>query len=732
MLGVKSRDLPKHFLRLSLSFFLSILLSNNISYASVLNNPYPVSDANKKIYYSSFNEQPKTLDPARAYSANEYLFISQIYEPLLQYDYFIRPYKLEPLTAAFFPTIAYLNKNREPISAASKDLAFSVYSIQIKPGILFQPHPAFSKNNQGYYRYWNLRSDFLERKNISELSDFKFWGTRELKADDYIYQIKRLATPSVSSPIYGLMSEHILGFSEYAKKLPEKHSQTSYLDLRRYPLEGVKKINDYTFEITIKGLYPQFLYWLAMPFFSPIPWEVDKFYSQPGMNAKNLNLDWYPVGTGPFWLRENNPNRRMLLQRNQNYRPVFFPSHGSLLDEKAGFMANAGKKIPMIDSAIYTLEKESIPRWNKFLQGYYDGSTITNDSFDQAIKLSPTGKPMMTRSMQEKKMHLVESSDANFFYLGFNMLDPIVGGASLRARKLRQAISIAIDYNEYINIFFNGRGKAAQGPIPPGIFGHKTGKEGINPYVYQWVNNKVEKRSIEEAKILLQEAGYPNGQDPATGSALILHYAVASTADPDEKSRLDWMRKQFANLGIELDVQSTQYNRFQEKLRNGNAQIFSWGWLADYPDPENFLFLLYGPNGKVKYGGENAANYENQRFDALFEIMKNRPNDVKRQELIDAMLDIVRQDAPLAWGAHTQTLSLSQDWVSLVKPNAVSLNNLRFVSIDVDARNNLRAVWNKPILWPLFLIFLLVVFIILVLMLAYYQKDRQKARRLAI
>ncbi len=730
MLSIKSCKWTKTVLKLGLLSFLS-WFNSGLSHALVLNNPYPASDANKKIYYSSFNEQPKTLDPAKAYSANEYLFIAQIYEPLLQYDYFVRPYKLEPLTAAFFPTITYLNKNRERVSLDSKDLAYSIYTIQIKKGILFQPHPAFSQDKKGNYRYWNISADFLQNEKISELSDFKFSGTRELKADDYIYQIKRLATPSVSSPIYGLMSEHILGFTEFANRLPKKNSHTTYLDLRRYPLEGVKKINDYTFEITLVGQYPQFLFWLAMPFFSPIPWEVDKFYSQPGMDAKNLNFDWYPVGTGPFWLRENNPNRRMLLQKNDNYRPYFFPSHGSELDKKAGFMTNAGKKIPMIDSAIYTLEKESIPRWNKFLQGYYDGSTITNDSFDQAIKLSPSGKPMLSPSMQDKKMHLVESNDVNFFYLGFNMLDPVVGGSDNRAIKLRQAISIAIDYNEYINIFFNGRGTPAQGPIPPGIFGHRTGKEGINPYVYEWKNNKAERKSIDTAKRLLADAGYPNGIDPSTGTALILHYDVSSTSDPDEKSRLDWMRKQFSKIGIELDVRATQYNRFQEKLRSGNAQIFSWGWLADYPDPENFLFILYGSNSKVKHGGENASNYDNKNYDALFDEMKNRPNDSKRQELIDAMLDIIRKDAPLAWGIHTQSLSLSQNWASLTKPNAVSLSSLRYVSIDVETRNKLRAIWNEPILWPLFLMFILFGLIILVLILAYFHKDKQKARRRA-
>jgi len=115
---------------------------------------------------------------------------------------------------------------------------------------------------------------------------------------------------------------------------------------------------------------------------------------------------------------------------------------------------------------------------------------------------------------------------------------------------------------------------------------------------------------------------------------------------PEAKSRLDWYRKQFAKLGIQLVVRSTDYNRFQDKMLKGNAQMFEWGWNADYPDPENFFFLLYGPNKKVGTNGENAANYENPAFDHLFERMKTLDNGPARQALIDQMVHIVQEDAP--------------------------------------------------------------------------------------
>lgn len=699
-------------------------------FAWVLNNPYPNSEANQNVYYTSFAEQPKTLDPARSYSSNEYQFIAQIYEPLLEYDYLARPYELVPLSAADMPDITYLDAKFDPIANfKSQQIAYSVYTVHLKHGMSYQPHPALSRDEQGHYRYLQLPGDYLARHDISELSDFPETGTREVVADDYIYQIKRLANPATSSPIYGLMSDAIVGFKEFGQQLTTKPRGEGFVDLRRYPFTGLKKLDDYTFQITIKGQYPQFLFWLAMPFFSPVPWEADQFYAQPGMKKNNLSLDWYPIGSGPFMLAENNPNRQMILRKNPNYQAKFLPRFATADDEKAGYLKELGQPMPFLDKVIYTLEKESIPRWNKFLQGYYDLSGVTTDSFDQVIEIGPTGRPALTPVMHDKKINLTQAMESTIFYLGFNMRDPVVGGKSERARKLRLAISIAVNMDEYIAIFYNGRGRAAQGPIPPGILGNNEGPSGINPYVYQWHNNKAVRRPLREAKRWLNAAGYKNGIDPETGKALVLNYDIAMTTRPDEKAQLDWMRKQFALIGIDLNLRATEYNRFQEKMRYGNAQIFYWGWSADYPDPENFLNLLYGPNSKVVYGGENAANYHNAKYDHLFELMRNRPNDDQRKKLIAEMLSIARHDAPWIWGINTEMFSLSQQWVNSVKPNAFSYNTLKYMTVDEPLRNQLRQQWNQAVFRPLILLFFVVVLSMFPLVWIYRQQEKQGALR---
>ena len=566
-----------------------------ISCDSVWNNPYPRQESNQLVYYDSFSERPKHLDPVSSYSSNEYVFLGQIYEPPLQYHFLKRPYELVPLTAAHLTVAIYLDKNEQLLSEDSKpeDIDTVRYTISIKPGILFQPHPAFAKDKNNNYFYHNL--DITDLKNVNTLADFDKTGTRELLASDYIYQIKRMAHPRIHSPIVGLMEKYILGLDEFSvtlKNIFKTKSDKEFLNLNDYTLAGAKLIDKYTFEIVLKEKYPQFLYWLSMSFFSPMPWEADLFYSQEGLAEKNISLDWYPIGTGPFMLTENNPNRRMVLERNPNFRGELFPITGEDTDINMGLLEDAGKEMPFIDKAIYSLEKESIPAWNKFLQGYYDTSGIVSDSFDQAVQFSAQGDAQLTEEMQQKGIKLLTATTTSTYYMGFNMADDLVGGDSERARLLRRAISIAVDYEEYISIFANGRGRPAQGPIPPGIFGHTPGKAGINPYVYYWENNRAVRRPIEHARELMLQAGYKNGISQVTGKPLVLNLDTPA-AGPGSKAAFDWLRKQFSKLGINLVVRATDYNRFQEKMRKGTAQIFQWGWNADYPDPENFFFLLY-------------------------------------------------------------------------------------------------------------------------------------------
>ena len=691
------------------------------------NDPYPASAAGRNILYTAFTDRPKHLDPAQSYTEDEVTFTAQIYEPALQYHYLKRPYQLIPSTVEQVPQARYFDAQGKelPADAAAELIAESLYELKLKKGIRFQPHPAFAVNRYGQPEYLG--------KNIADgrqkVADFPQTGTRELLADDYIYQLKRLAHPRLHSPIFGMMADKIVGLKALGEELGKaaKNLQSDeWLDLDAYPLSGVEKVDSHTWRIRLKGKYPQFLYWLAMPFFAPVPREVDRFYAQPGMAAKNLTLDWWPVGTGPFMLSENDPNRRMVLSRNPNFHGQTFPCEGEAGDREAGLLEDCGKPLPFIEQAVFTREKESIPYWNKFLQGYFDASGISSDSFDQAVRINVGGDVALSDEMREKGIRLLTSVKTSTFYMGFNMLDPVVGGLSSRSTKLRQAISIAIDQEEYISIFANGRGIAAQGALPPGIFGYEDGEVGIDKQVYDWVDGKPKRKSVEVAKKLISEAGYSNGRDEKTGEPLVVNLDTTS-GGMGEKSRLDWLTRQFAKIDVQLVVRTTDFNRFQDKVRKGNVQLYYLGWNADYPDPENFFFLLDGNEGKVAKGGENASNYANPEFDRLFAKMKNMDNTPERLAIIRQMTGILQHDAPWVFGLHPKSYTLGHHWLKNRKPNDVGNNILKYQRIDAAERTAARLAWNRPVLWPLLLGLLVILLAIVPGYLGYRRREQRAA-----
>ena len=715
-----------------IALFLFLLLFFVNAYADAWNAPHAAETRNSNVLFTVFDLPYKHLDPVVSYSQVEYKVISQILEPVLSYNYLKRPYVLEPLTLDQMPKVLYLDKDKNEVDEHSSALAYSYYTFSLRKDIYYQNHPSFVKSKDGTLLYENLSENFLQK--IKTLNDFSKSSTRNLEAKDYVYAIKRMGVRQNQSPILDIMSEYIVGLDIFSKQVTdfakEKKKRKESLDLNMYDIEGVKVIDTHTFSILLKGKYPQFLYWMAMNFFAPIPWEADLFYQQEGLIEKNLTFDTSPVGTGAYYIAEYNPNNLLRLKKNPNFHDDFYPTLSQEEIKRSSvpedLLKDAGKKLPFIDEVIYSMEKESIPLWNKFLQGYYDASGISSDAFGQVINVSSSGQMDLSQSMKSKEIQLKMYVEPSIYYLAFNMLDPIVGGYSESAKKLRQAISIVQNEEEYISIFRNERGIAAQSPIPPKIFGHLEGKEGINNVVYDWVDGKSVRKSVSYAKKLLSEAGYPNGISRKTGKALVLNYDVTATG-PDERALIDWRRKQFAKLGIQLLIRGTDYNRFQDKVKKGKTQIFSFGWGADYPDPENFLFLLYGPNGSVitKGAGVNYSNYDNAKFNTLFEKMKTMKNTAKRLEIIQEMIKIVQEDAPWVWGFHPKRMALYHKWAKNVLPHPISENFMKYRRIDAKERAKKQEEWNKPALFPLILLLLLPFLLAYPLYRAY--QSRQKA-----
>ena len=377
--------------------------------ASSCNSPYPAADEHANILYTSFGDEPSHLDPARAYGGVAYELIGNIVEPPFQYHFLKRPYALEPLTATAVP-----RPETRTVAWHGKTIDAPVYTVRLKRGILYQNHPCFVAANR--------RLSHRDARGIRRIADFERTATRELVAADYVFAVRRLADPRLSCPIIGTLEECILGLAEYGealdKELEAKRAERRRaggplynrerdekyrpiaLDYAAHPFPGVRALDRYAFEIVLGEPYPQILFWMAMAFFAPVPPEAVEFFQQPVLLERAIVFDKSPVGTGPYVMAEFDPTNQIVLARNPNFRDERYPSlprpaaddHQGLELyaelQAAGMLADAGKRLPMVQRIVLRREKEWIPRWTKFRQGYYDTSGICSDVFDQSVSLT--------------------------------------------------------------------------------------------------------------------------------------------------------------------------------------------------------------------------------------------------------------------------------------------------------------------------------------------------------
>jgi oligopeptide transport system substrate-binding protein len=643
---MRKRCSRRKFSALALLFTLVLL-------SGCSNNPYPAGEPKTRTIYTYFVDDPKTFDPSVAYTVDESEVIDNIYPGYYKYDYLKRlPFKLDLLLGATEPI-------REPyvfsttVQGKTVQKTGEKWVFNIKHGLYFQDDPCFP-GGKG----------------------------REILASDFLYSFRRMADPNVPCPILSFFSDKVIGLQEYIdynqtrnnKKLPTDYT---------YPIAGLQlsSADPYQFTILLNQPYPQLRYLMELHFTSPLPHEAIDYYQD--------KFAFHPVGSGMFELAEYTRKQRIVLKVNPNHYQDFYPTEGMPGDREAGLLKDAGKPLPLCDNVVFTYIPESITQWNQFQQGYLDIYGVTQQNFNQVI--NNTGA--LTPDMQQRGISLSKEFAVNVWYLAFNMKDPVVGGYTPQKRKLRQAISLAIDSPEYINLFYNGMGEASQFIIPPGLFGYDATFR--NPY---------RQYNIEKARELLKEAGYPDGKDPSTGVPLTI-YDDNSATDSATKQEVLWRIKQLSKIGVNLVSRTSTWAVLQTKEDKGQFQTVALGWYADYPDPENFLFLLYGPNMRP---GPNVAGYDNPEYDKIFEQMRQMDDGPARKALIEKLRTIAVEDCPWVYLFNAASPNIHYDWYLNYKKSPIAYDVFAYQNIDTEKRVSKQAEWNKPIYWPV-LAFILVI-----------------------
>jgi ABC-type transport system substrate-binding protein len=567
-------------------------------------------DSNEMVLYHVLHTRIKGLDPGDMRDVYSIMVGSQIFETLYDYHFLKRPYELIPLLAEDMPDV-------------SPDQL--VYTIKIKRGVYFQDDVCFT-GGKG----------------------------RELKAQDFVFSIKRIANIKYLSPNWSLLDDRIVGLDEFREytKTPDRNIRgEAQVDYSR-TVEGLTASDDYTLVIKLTKPWPQLIIAaLADISTAPVAKEAVDYYGK--------DIISHPVGTGPYKLNVWRRDSYIELGRNPTFRGELYPSEGEEPDAEAGYLDDAGKPIPFADKVVWTVIEEYQPTWLLFLQGKVDATVVPKDSYGEVM----TESGQLTAKMKQLNIQLKTFPDPSTYWLGFNMADGVLGNN----KPLRLAISRAIDRQKFIGLFFNGRHLVADGLIPP----------MMGSYDPQIKQNGFARYDPQEARNLLEDAQVLYGAKLPT-----LKIAMPG-ADTWSRQFGQFLERSLGAIGLKVEVQYMDLPTYQEKINTKSAQMFASGTTAGTPDAQDFLSMFYSKNASP---GPNKFNYSNPEFDRLYEQAEVMADSPERNELYRQMEIIVLEGCPAAFLNHRVGCVLHHDWYKNYKPHAFAYGLSKYRRIDMAKR----------------------------------------------
>ncbi|GJM18066.1 MAG: hypothetical protein DHS20C14_02790 [Phycisphaeraceae bacterium] len=633
---------------------------------------------------------PKSLDPVVGSTVYDNMACAQIYETLLVNKY-AKPTEKEPLLLAEMPV--------------SED-GGKTWSLKLKPGVLFHDNACFTKTkgkgrelvtDDVFYSFkrladaaYELESWWLLKDTVEGFDEFKriqnwrgsmperaswlsnqspetFKKTlfdRELKNrldtalkdkdEDEVAEITRKITEQFNKDLTPADLDTLA--AEFANQ-PAATFEAAEFDYAA-PVAGYRKINDYEFEIELVAPVTRFEWVLTMFQTSIVAREAVEKYGDDFFRN--------PVGTGPFMLESWTPKKDLHLVRNPNYHEVMYPERGEWdrPDQRNRLHRAAGQQVPFLDRIEFTMYAQDQPMWLQFEAGRIGYTQVPDEYFPQAFdkrtkELLPSVAARGIRGHANKLL--------DFIFRGFNMDDELVGGYGPKKKALRQAISLAVDLNEFNETFYSGLNVVYDGPIPPGLDGYPEG--GTSSAAYQGPN-------LDLARSKLAEAGYPDGE----GLPPIKFYTQNGGNSPEQTELL---QRQLSRIGVELDVQLVDFSTLIDAVNKKNAAMFSFAWSSDYPDGENNLALFYGPN---EAPGANHYNYKRDDYDEMYEQILTMPAGDERTAIMVEMRDMILEDVPYVGSMARERHYVINPWLLNCKPTERYYAWFKFLDVDDSKR----------------------------------------------
>ena len=393
----------------------------------------------------------------------------------------------------------------------------------------------------------------------------------------------------------------------------------------RWVLQGVKDfkaVNDSIFKIELHKPFPPFLGLLCMQYCSVVPKEAVAFYGS--------NFRANPVGTGPFQFKLWVENTKLVFRKN----PLYFEKDPQ------------GKQLPYLEAIAVTFFADKQTEFLQFIQGNSDVLYDLHTSYKDEL-LSPTGELL---SKYKGKIAMDKAPYLIVEFMAFLMDKKTVDNHPY----IRKAVNIGFDRAKMLRYLRNNIGTPATGMIPKGLPSHLT--RDFNVY------NPV--KAKEYVDLYKQETGDTHPK-----------IKIATTSSYTDLFEFIQRELQGIGIAIELEVMPTPVLR--QLKANGKLPTFRVGWIADYPDGENFMSLFYSKNFSPQ--GPNYAHYKNAYFDELYEKSLSMLDKKERVKLYKKMDSIVMSDLPVAPLFYDEIVRFKHNNVKGLTTNPTNLLNLKRV-----------------------------------------------------
>ncbi len=566
--------------------------------------------AEPKVLRYAFEIAETSFDPNRISDIYSNIVINGIYEAPLTYDYLAQPVKVVP------------NLTEMPDISADG----TTYTFRVRPGVYYADDPVFKGKK------------------------------REVEAMDFVYAIKRVLDPKVRGSQIAEIEPYVIGAEEAATKA-RKSNQFDY----DAPIEGLKVLDKYTFQVRIRHPQYTFIYkFTDARIICAIAREVVEFYGE--------DFGSHPVGTGPwrlaFWKRSS----KMVFERNPGFREEYFHAEPPEGDARAQEIARQqkGKRMPMVDRIEVAIIEETQPRWLSFLNEEMDLIFLIPEEF--AYQAFPNNK--IAKNLERRGIRMEQAPTLDITYSFFNMEDPTVGGYTPEKVALRRAISLSYKVKDEIAILRKGQAIPADAPYSPGVAGY-------DPNFHTTANEY----DIAKAKALLDMFGYVDRdgdgyREMPDGTPLVVHRYSTPILRDQQFDEL-WKRG-MDDIGVRLEIVKAKWPDILKQARVGKIQFWQLGNVASEPDADSTMTILYGKNDE-----NNFARFKLPEYDRLYEKARTLPDTPERTKLYQEMTKLVVAYAP--WRINTHRIRTDMWYSRLIgyrRSPILSFNFWKFIDID--------------------------------------------------